>query len=149
MDSTIVLVEKIHFAKRKINMKENNLKHTINLIVGDYSGDGHDRKEVETILSNLDISSFKKAYVKGSELVGVDITSLCEDYDDNHISEEYCKLLKDAGLDFEIDSGYTMCSNDFLGIYLFLVKKGNENFEYEQYNENHDDIYIGGYGLFE
>jgi len=120
-------------------------KYTINLVLGDISGDGHQQSHTKTILSNLDVHDFLNAYAKGSNLAGVDITELCKDYEDDIIPEEDVVKLKKAGLDFAISDGIWI--QEFVAIYLFLVKLGNPSFTYEELDKE-NTIKIGGYGIF-
>ena len=120
-------------------------KYTINLVLGDVSGDGHQQSHTETILSNLDVHDFLNAYTKGSTLAGVDITELCKDYEDNIIPEEDIAKLKKAGLDFAISDGIWI--QEFVAIYLFIVKLGDSSFTYEDLDKE-NTIKIGGYGIF-
>jgi hypothetical protein len=132
------------------------LKETINLIVGDWSGDGHSKKEITCIKCNLSLKEIKLAYKKGTEIVGFSLSEdVCKNYEDNFISIEKYNKLCDLGMPEEIGDGCNLFNNDkiyligddFVYIYLFIVKLGNPKFSWLNSSVD-DNIFIGGYGLF-
>jgi hypothetical protein len=141
-----------------------NLVNTISLVIGDWSGDGHDKRETIIILSNLNNKDINKAYKKGSEKLGFDFCNdVCRDYEDHEISKDKLDLLianglkiKDIAFDdydlkeFEKDGTLRLWTEPFAEIYLFIVKLGNPDFEYTFLEGKSDpSIHIGGYGLYE
>jgi hypothetical protein len=137
---------------------EKDLKYVVNLILGDSGGDGHCKKSMTSIMSNCDKQEIKLAYKKGTELVGFDFTAqVCSDFGDNKISIEYYNKLVELGLpnesyhndsdEIEEEDSISLWLDNFTEIYLFIVKLGNPDFDYEFLQNS--DIDIGGYGLFE
>jgi hypothetical protein len=136
------------------------LKHTINLIVGDWSHDGHNMTDTVTIHSNLNVKELEAAYKKGAKKIGVDPTKeIAEEYEDNKISKEAYDKLVTHGFDVkdlidvpdpdESEDSYDLYSSEaFSEIWLFVAKTGNPDFEYEMLEESDNSINIGGYGLF-
>ena len=124
----------------------------ISLVVGDWSNDGHGRNESQVITSNLTGEEMEKACNLGQKMVGIDFDNLCSDYQDPYLSKgDYTKLMlagfnnswnKDEDEDVYLDV------DKFVKIYLFLVKVGNDKFEYEFKPADYDETRIGGYGLF-
>jgi len=132
---------------------------TINLVVGDWSDDGHGRTETITINTNLTRSEVQRAYKAGVELIGVDLTKeVCRDYEDHKIDDDTWKKFREAGLtktdvpvweeeDFEDISSLWVCPKSFAYLYCFIVKKGDSSFEFKVVENK--DLNIGGYGLFD
>lgn len=128
----------------------------INLTIGDYSGDGHDKSDKYLIESNLSLSELKQAYEIGTEKVGFDFyRTVAEAYEDNYISIEQLSILKNLGFGDLFDEPYCKGSEkirleaeEYVNIFLFICKLGNEQFEHEFISDNSDNWNIGGYGLF-
>lgn len=135
--------------------------NTINLVVGDWSNDGHGRTDTITISTNLSRSAVQKAYKAGAEVVGVDLTKdVCRDYEDHYIDDDVLDKFRKAGLTqadvpewkeedlSTIDaSSLWVGSEIFAHLYCFIVKKGAPAFEFTVVENK--DLNIGGYGLFE
>lgn len=136
------------------------MNHIISLVVGDWSGDGHDKKDTINIRSNLDKKAMEKAYKAGTKKVGFDLCAdVCSDYEDRNLDSEKWEKLKELGyqdeeLEDEADKynngDISLWVDSFTDIYLFIVKLGNEKFEFEYLAAKEDPtIKIGGYGLFD
>lgn len=137
------------------------MKHIITLIIGDHGVDGHGRSDRINIRSNLDKNEMDKAYKAGTKKVGFNLRDdVAHDYEDGQIdNRKWAKLKKlgydtdnsDAAEDEKLDEEDTISlwPESFADIYLFIVKLGNDKFEYENLDrEQNPEIYIGGYGLF-
>ena len=129
-------------------------KYIVRVVLGDEYDDGHGKSYSINIESNLKEKEIKKAYNIGSKKVNVNLLSLCEEFECCYIpKKEYDKLI-DNGYKF---SETTICYteddtvdiqiDEYINIWLFLVKKGNENFEYSIIESDYE-MNIGGYGLF-
>lgn len=127
--------------------------HRIDLILGDWSGDGHGQSQTVIINSNLRKDELLTAYEAGTKLVGFDlINDVCEEYEDNRMKREYKTKLLDLGFPDFYEDGLEedTCYLDqelFAQIFLFICKLGNPSFEHEIV-ESDSFIHIGGYGLF-
>lgn len=124
----------------------------ISLIVGDWSTDGHGRTGTVVITTNFTAEEMEKALNVGQDVVGIDFNNLCSEYQDAYLSEgDYTKLML-AGFNHSWDKNEDGCVyldvDNFVKIYLFLVKIGDNKFEYTSAGANYDEILIGGYGLF-
>jgi hypothetical protein len=145
----------------------NKLTNVTTLVAGDWSGDGHSRTDTTVIRSNLTSEQIGEAYEAGSKKLGFNfIDEVAVDYEDNSLDLEKLQTLIAAGMnveeafkfEYEINevktvlkdedpAGIHLCEESFTDIYFFIVKLGNEDFEYEISKGN--SINIGGYGLFE
>jgi hypothetical protein len=136
----------------------------LTLIVGDWSGDGHDKTTRIMIESNLTLEDVEAAFKNGSELIGFDFTKeCCADYEETDITNHIKKIktlftkdeLKGDRLEEEFDISPHWQNKDefiigvdgFVGVYLRICKLGNKQFQYKKIEEN-ESITIGGYGLF-
>lgn len=140
------------------------LPHVTSLVLGDWSDDGHGKTDITSIKSNLDPDQIMEAYKKGSKKLGFDfINEVAADYEDSAIDANQLQKLVDAGLDIEksfqddysIKEAKEALENEqraglwvdsYRNIFLFIVKLGNDKFEYEI--DNNAQLNIGGYGLF-
>ena len=128
--------------------------NTINLVVGDWSNDGHGQTEVITIESNLTLSEIVEAYEKGKTISGIDLEYVCAEYQQNTFGRQvYDKLVELGMLANSIESEVenddievNISPFDFAYIYMFIVSLGNPDLKYEIIKP--DAIRIGGYGLF-
>jgi len=141
-----------------------NLVHTITLVMGDWSHDGHSKTYNAYIKSNLDVKQIQKAYEIGSKAIKIDLVEdICADYEDQTLKFKDFKKFIDAGFLKKYD-GFNedelksiknktdleyIDTDLYLELYLFTVFCGSDKFKYEIL-ENPDDtnIDIGGYGLF-
>jgi hypothetical protein len=128
--------------------------HTVNIVVGDWSHDGHSMTETYTIESNLTGDEIEAAYKKGTEKLGFDLVEdCCAEYEDNQVSLEQIKMLEASGFDiskFDKDKNGNYCGiwhDLFVELYLHVIKLGDDSFKWD-WTES-EDINIGGYGLFQ
>jgi hypothetical protein len=140
----------------------------INLVLGDWSHDGHSQTEIITISSTLSKPEIEAAYKKGAKRVGVDVVKdVAADYEDGGLLVEDWKRFEKAGMKLEdlfanqVDLEYTqeelenadpigfpIYHDEFVRLYCFLVSKGNDGFQYQIEEDANPNINIGGYGLF-
>ena len=137
------------------------LKNKIDLCVGDWSGDGHEKTETISIESNLTAKEINAAYKIGAKKIKFDITKkISVHHDDSTISRKQYNLLIKAGYKWQIqefDEDPEKSKEDRINIgephhfacmWLFIAKLGNPDFEYNYVNSHAEVINIGGYGLF-
>jgi hypothetical protein len=137
------------------------LKYIVELLMGDPSGDGHDKHTTIHIRSNLSAEQIEIAFRKGTNKIQLDITQCCADYEDNSLTKKQFEILKQAGWDpencwnynyakehgqLDDDDSFSLSTDEFANIYVFTVQKGDSSFEYERLS--FECIDIGGYGLF-
>jgi len=139
------------------------LKHQINLVLGDWSGDGHNQTATVTIRCNLDKKQLEKAYKAGCKKTGVNFADeVASDFEDNTISKEIVEKLAKHVFKIEDYSedeqpgespatgevGYSLWTDGYAAAWMFIAKVGNSELEYEEMTDDSPDIHIGGYGLF-
>lgn len=119
----------------------------INLVLGDWSHDGHGMTETVTIESNFGISQIQKAYKAGVKLLGVDLVKdVCEQYEESEMLAEHYEVFKDSGILDPDDSWID--SDTFAKLYLWTARMGNPELIYSVLPWDKASIQIGGYGLF-
>lgn len=122
--------------------------NTLNLVLGDWSGDGHSKTDTVTIETNLSKKEVWEAYSAGAKLIGVDLcNSVAAEYEDNKICRDDVAKFADAGYECEIDDYNSIYTEEFTALFLFTVSKGRPDFVYEICKNQ--DLHIGGYGLYE
>ncbi len=130
----------------------------IQLVIGDWSGDGHEITRSVTAHSNIPADELKAAYDLGVKATGVDLTrDVCSDYRDSSLSAEVLAKLVAAGYAIPgmenlsgneiFDDTQYLDPEEFAGIWLFIARKGNPELRVDLV-ENDARINIGGYGLF-
>lgn len=131
----------------------------IQLVLGDWSNDGHGKTDSVFIESNLTAQQIQDAYVAAmNKLPALKcLNTLAEDYEDSELSNDHITALREAGYPIdkfvkEYEEGYgddctpSVDKESYTDIYLFIVLVGNPEFKHEVVSL--DDINIGGYGLF-
>jgi phosphopantothenoylcysteine synthetase/decarboxylase len=130
--------------------------------MGDWSSDGHGKTDNLVIKSNLTVAEINEAYKRGTKIVGFDFCDeVAKEYEDRRLSNEHMKLLVAQGYDEksverveydndddDYDGDYSLWTDSYPDIWLFIVKLGNPNFKYEEVVDSAQRINIGGYGLF-
>ena len=131
----------------------------ISIVVGDSSGDGHDKTETTIIECVLDIDELKDAFKKGTELIGFDLENCCTDYEDNDITEYIAEIkslfnqsekpMDYYGIEksYKDSSKFIIYSGGFIEVWLRIVRLAIPEFTWEVVSPK--QIEIGGYGLFE
>ncbi len=128
-----------------------DILHTINLEMGDISGDGHKISQFVTIKSNLDYGEVKRCYQLGVEKLGFDpVEHCCSEYEESSITGDKAQKLYECGFIEEYDpktKSYSFWTESWANLYLFVCKLGWPYFYYEIETEE-SSIDIGGYGLY-
>lgn len=136
------------------------MSYIITLVLGDDSGDGHGQTETINIRSSLDQKAIKKAYASGIKKLGFDFCNdVASEYESTELDSDKWEQLKKLGyqdkhqLEKEAksynDGNISLWTKSFADIYLFIIKLGNKDFEFEYLSEkDNPQIKIGGYGLF-
>lgn len=122
----------------------------VELVIGDWSGDGHEKRE-SVFVHVTSKEELQDGYAAGCKILGFDfIKECCEEYEDNHIAEEYLEKLREHGLlEGETTEDWDEFGVDYdqwADIYLGIVKLGNPNFHIKKHTM--ETLRIGGYGLF-
>jgi hypothetical protein len=134
-----------------------DLLYLIGLVLGDESGDGHDKFYQYSIYSNLDDEQLREAFKSGCNKVDVEFSDIvAEEYEECMLKSDILEKLQKAGLNissifeqyhYAKDTGeYRLNTKSFTLIWLWIAQQGNPNFKYEFVKNK--EIYLGGYGLF-
>lgn len=149
-----------------------NFAHSINLVLGDWSADGHSLTETVTIACNLDGDQLWQAYEQGVAKLGLNVSEdVAAEYEDSTITSVAWAKLAAAGMTLEglyADNEYDLKAardqladdpteefrmsigpDDFVRIWLFVAKLGDPTFEFVIEEDNKNSVNIGGYGLFQ
>lgn len=129
-----------------------DFKHSINLEMGDISGDGHKISQIVSIISNYPPDELKTLYIKGAERLGFDpINDCCVEYEDRKIQGDLAQKLYDCGFKEDYNSRtktFDFWTDSWAKLYLFTCQLGDAYFEYRM-TPKANTIDIGGYGLYE
>ena len=133
-----------------------NLPYCIDLVIGDWSGDGHEKTRQYTIHSNLNKDCLVVAYWKAVEITGINlIKDVCSEYEDHNLPEDIylklcgfgvCELFREEDGSIDEDTLY-MEPEFWVDLYCNFCKAGNPDFLFE-FSTAPSSINIGGYGLF-
>ena len=93
----------------------------IEFVIGDWSGDGHDKTDTFVYKTNRTMDALIDAFKKGSKLIGLPKSTnrwhdgirfaFCEEYEDNRIPEEVVIKLREHGIDIK-DHAEGFCGYD-------------------------------------
>lgn len=125
----------------------------VELVTGDWSGDGHGITRSLLICSNLSKEGLREAYLHATHKVGFDfIRDAASQYEENWIKSADLARLKEHGIqvdseDFDEEGNLGIDWEIYTLIYLQLVGKGNPSFRWSKVTPT-DSVDIGGYGLF-
>ena len=124
------------------------LKHTIRVVMGDPSGDGHGRTSSDLIESSLNRSEIQDAYRAGSKILGFDLVELEKNRRDRRLlSDENVAALVANGYEYEIEKG-EVWKHEYGFLFLWIAKLGNPSFVYEFCRVAVPQLEIGGYDYF-
>jgi hypothetical protein len=132
------------------------LDKVVELIVGDWSGDGHDKKESCVIKSTHDGKDIEKFYQAGVKKLKCDPAQEVAEYEASTLCADTVKKLVAAG--FECRSGdevnkdgtLDLWTTAYEDVYMFVAVKGSKGkLVWERNDSAGSHVNIGGYGLFE
>jgi hypothetical protein len=105
------------------------------LILGDWSGDGHGITEVVMMHTNGTLQAVREAYFKAIKKTGIDIGTICQEYEDGSIKEKDWKKLQELGYKGfnEVDEDYIDDATGDIGLepdqwvdmFKWFVKQGD------------------------
>ena len=116
--------------------------HLIDLVVGDYSGDGHNMTETVTVKCNLTKEALLE--VNKSPLIR-EFLRQCSSYQEDKLTDGFIDKLEKVRI---LIDDPCMDSQSFVSLYMNLVYIYNPELKWEFLPQN-KKLEIGGYGLFE
>lgn len=132
------------------------MKYHFSLVCGDWSGDGHDKRESTALTCNYSLQEVKAAYKIASEQLGVDvINDCCTEYEDCYISSTVADKLREVGIftgreddeDDPDEGSVFMWADVWVDVVMDVAKTVLKDLEWEE--ASHSDKWdVGGYGLF-
>lgn len=131
--------------------------YTINLLIGDVSGDGHEKVEKIAIYCPVSSEELKQAYEQGTKKLGYNFSEqVACDFEEPFITMTQYNALFDFGLelpDLEWDDAdekvARIYADDFMQCYMFICELGDPLVRGWKLQTDVKSIDIGGYGLFE
>lgn len=128
------------------------MKNLINFIVGDWSGEGHDKTASIVVSCSLTAIEIIKVCETSIFREFLDIRKICEEYEDNTIPKDVVTKLVESNIvdkDFfetNYKDEYTIYYDKWVELQLRIIKYLEPDFEYELVKM--DEVHCGGYGLF-
>lgn len=113
-------------------MNEKKDMHQFRLTIGDWSGDGHGRSEDFLVISNVPVERVREAHYKIRDATGIDIESICSEYEEDEIDEETVVALKEMGFEFENSTGMgdgIVNVPEMARLWVFLLQKADPTLE--------------------
>lgn len=141
-------------------------KFKIQFPVGDWSDDGHGKCEYYFAWSNKPVQDLREAHFKAKEVLGFDIGSICEDYEQYSVNGNIIDELLERGL---MDEDEAETAADFydsdslvklwvrclihidptLEIELFEPENDYQTINFYGYDDKQRHLSTPGYGLFD
>jgi len=130
------------------------------LPVGDWSDDGHGHCEKFLIRSNVPVEQVREAHYRIKDVTGIDIETVCAEYQKDTISREVLEKLKALEIPCECDPDEPVSVDDMAKLWLALLQKADPSMQLEIlldgtpmlpfYGDDEKGRHIGqvGYGLF-
>lgn len=148
------------------------LDYTHSIVIGDWSGDGHDRKEKYVFRATHDRDDIINGYKRAAQTIGLaledespGIRAILHRYEDQYISATDQATLANAGIDLTLLSEYEeaesdmelwLTPSDVAVLFLEFVRSQTPGFKYEivdaprsinGYWQDDFNVHIG-YGVF-
>lgn len=143
--------------------KEVKTMYKFYMMIGDWSNDGHGHYKRFIISSNVPVEYVRKTHYKIKKATGIDIESICSEYEDNKVDKNTVDILE--GMGFQFGNVYetgnkTISVPEMAQLWIFLLQKTNpilklniidDNIpmlQFYGFDENGRHIKQVGYGLF-
>jgi hypothetical protein len=132
------------------------MEHKFKLVVGDWSSDGHGISDTTVCICNHSNGEVMDAHKKLASK-GINLLSQCNRYDDSKLGKDFIEKLNGIGfnlseIDFDdlvLGEGEVYINgDDWVKLYMELVKIEIPDLQYKFINDGLPSIYIGGYGLY-
>lgn len=121
----------------------------IELVVGDASGDGNGQTDTTIVVSNRSSSEIERAYMKGVQIVGVDLQNEVFDYSNTTLTPVFVEAIsKHFDLDDyanEWEGKWSIYSDGYAALYMDIAHLGDSSITFEYVAT--ESIDVGGQGL--
>ncbi len=121
----------------------------IELVVGDASGDGNGQTDTTIVVSNKSSSEIERAYMKGVQIVEVDLQNEVSDYSNTTLTPVFVEAIsKHFDLDDyanEWEGKWSIYSDGYAALYMDIAHLGDPSITFEYVAT--ENIDIGGQGL--
>jgi len=134
-------------------------QHRIEFPIGDWSDDGHGKCRNYVVVSNHPVERLREAHFACTDKLGIDIGSMCSEYEEFSITEELQEKLTSLGVDPSLKDDPV---RSLLRIWLELLMKTDPELvlevevepdlpeiQFYGFDENGRHLQTPGYGMFE
>jgi hypothetical protein len=148
--------------------KSGNMSDTFNIVVGDWSHDGHSHTDTQLISTALTYSDVENAWgdvnQKLHNTYGFNLHDVCDTYEDNLLTKEQSDAFISMGIniaefcessdeyvydDDNTDAEFALDSDSFVELILRLLNQHSPLLALERSNyTRRKELHVGGYGLF-
>ncbi len=133
----------------------------MSLVLGDWSGDGHEKTEKVFIETNKFLGEVVQAYKDSCELTHVSFNDIANDYGDNHLDDEIAKIFTELKCplleEIENEDNY-LHPNLFARLWFWFISLSLPDFQFKiikddtptingYWSEDFNESF--GYGLYE
>lgn len=136
------------------------MTYIIRFPIGDWSDDGHGRCIYFDVRSNYSAQDIREVHFKASK-IGINIGSICRDYEEYNLTEDMIEKLKKIGIDsndyYECDNmepkGLMLLWLDILKyvdpkLELMIEESESQDINFYGMDEKNRHLETPGYGLF-
>lgn len=125
----------------------------IQLIVGDWSDDGHGKTDSVFVRSNLSVEETKAAFEKGDK--NFKFSSYCSEYEDSNLPKDLVEKLKpfltkkelsEIYQEYDQNDSLSVSSDEFVYFWIAVARSGNPDLKIKVTKVN--SITVDGYDLF-
>jgi hypothetical protein len=144
------------------------MSDTFNIVVGDWSHDGHGHTRTHLVNTALTYQDVEQAWDavndKLDEKYGFSFHEVCQDYENNLLTKDQSDAFIDMGInladicdsaddylydDDDSDAEFALDSDSFVKLVITLLNQHNPQLMlHRTTNSNRKELHIGGYGLF-
>lgn len=119
------------------------------MIIGDWSGDGHEKTEEFIVSSNLPVDAVREAHYKIYDKTGINIEEICSGYEEDELSPETVAQLRNMGFYFKNQTGMgieVMTPLEIMRIWLFLLRQADPSIDIEISSDEIPNFQFFGFG---
>ena len=102
------------------------MKYLFKLPIGDWSADGHEKCHYYVCEANKPVEFIREVHYRIKEVTGIDIHSICSNYEENSIDRDMFKNLQELGFTeagiMEFDNEITLDADYMAKLWVFLLQ---------------------------